>query len=63
MTKEEYMYITGIEDEEQLENIMLLSGYNSLDEIDWLEQMKTDYEGVRKYALKLQALRDAYFPS
>lgn len=45
------MYITGITDEEELENLMLLAGEDEPEDGDWTELMKKYYEDLRKYAI------------
>ena len=51
MTKKEFMYITGIEDEETLDNIMLLSDDPNPEYGDWTELMKKWYEDMRDQTL------------
>jgi hypothetical protein len=50
MTKKDFMYITGIEDEETLENIMLLSDDPEPENGDYTELLKKWYENLRTHA-------------
>lgn len=56
MTKEQFMYITGITDEEQLENIMLLEGDSEPEDGDWTELLKKWFEELKQYANKYEHL-------
>lgn len=53
MTREEFMYIVQM-DQEQLENIMLLSGEDEPEDGNWTEMMKKWYEGARQYICTLE---------
>lgn len=50
MTKETFMYITGINDEKQLNNILLLEGDEEPEDGDWTELMKKWYEDMCQMA-------------
>ena len=50
MTKNEFKYVTGISDEEQLENLMLLGGDEEPETGDWIEIMKKWYEDMVRYS-------------
>lgn len=64
MTKEQFMYITGIIDEEQLENIMLLTNEHEPEDGDWTETLKQWYEEAcqtaNKYEDKYHQLLDDF---
>lgn len=53
MTREEFMYIVQM-DQEQLENIMLLSGEDEPEDGNWTEMMKKWYEDMKRYICKLE---------
>ena len=56
MTKDEFKYITGYEDEEQLANIMLLEGNDEPEDGDWTELMKQWYDSLLRTADEYMSL-------
>lgn len=54
MTKETFMYITGITDPEQLANIMLLEGEEEPENGDWTELMKKWYIDQCEWSIRYE---------
>lgn len=55
MTKTEFMYAIGQDDEEQIEILLLLSGIDEPENGDWIEIMKSWYNDAIQYARDCEA--------
>lgn len=54
MTKQTFMYIVGIDDEEHLDHIMLLKGEDEPENGDWTDLLRKWYEDLREWAVRYE---------